>query len=193
MAEWHELSRATIVQIAKIAEKVNVGKADPDDARLLLHLFCERADTPHEIPQVLLRHLRDAFRSYLSGARTLQAALGLARNRGQPEADEERQQRLALEVLRHRLAGLSLEEAVVKVSEESSALLEAWGYKKRSLGETQIRDSWSANKLNALLDLCIERAADGYPWPLDEVRRLTAIFGDQGWVVAPEKSPNKPA
>jgi len=128
MGRWGELTPATINQIAW---EVREGNADPEDARRLLELFCESGD---RIPRELLSHFCEAFRAYLGGKKTLDSALGLARKRGRPGADEERQQMLAVEVLRHRLAGLSSEDAIAKVAEDSVSLLTTWGYKARGLG-----------------------------------------------------------
>jgi len=154
---------------------------DPDDARLLLQFFCERADAPSENPPELLSHLRDAFRSYLNRECNLEVALGVPRlpeKDGRPRNDKGRQRRLAAEVLKHMLAGLSLEQAAATVSGESSTLLESWGYggEKRDLGETQIREAWAKNKPKALLVLCIERAQRSIRWTPDEELRLNKMF-----------------
>lgn len=174
MAKWDKLTPATIFQIAW---EIRDGEADPEDARRLLELFCECRDGNH--PPGLIEHLRSAFSIYLKGERTLESALGLARRKGRPKADPDMRQRMAAEILQHRLAGMPHQECLTKVSE------------KFGWGETIVGEAWRDNQLDALILLRLERALDEYPWTANEVERLSEIFASAQWFIAPGKSQNK--
>lgn len=172
MTRWLELTPATIIQIAF---EVRERKADPDDARRVLELFCNSTDG--KISPELIHHLQACFRDHLYGGVTLEAALGIAGKRGRPNNGQERVM-MALSVLRHRVNGSTYEDSEAAVSEEFHR------------SESVIREAWSAHKQDALIALRLERAADKYPWTNDEISRLSAIFVNEPWLNAPEKAAN---
>lgn len=176
MARWGELTPATILEIAYEARQ---GKADPDDARRVIEMFCASADS--NFPPELIGHLQASFREYLSGGKTLEAALGLVRKKGRPDANENVRQSMAAAVLRNRLDGMTHESSIAAVSDEFG-----WG-------ESIIKEAWADNKQIALTLLRLERAEDGSHWTENERERLTKIFAKEPWFTPPEKSPIKPA
>lgn len=174
MKKWANLTPAAIHQIAW---EIRDGEADPEDARRLLELFCECRDG--SCPPELIQHLRSAFSAYLEGRRTIESALGLARRKGRPKADADMRQRMAAEILRYRLAGMSHQECLARVSE------------KFGWGETIVGEAWRDNQQNALIILRLERALNEYPWTASEVERLNEIFASAQWFIGSGKSPNK--
>lgn len=179
MGDSSELTRAMIFQIAW---EVREGKAKPDEARRLLEYFCDCYDEGKEIPEYLIRHLRDAFRAYLNTrTTTIQRALGLTRKRGRPEAGEEQRTHMAAEVLRHRLKGEAHQDALESASEVFGC------------GISIVGEAWAQYKQDAIAMLRLERALDSYPWTPPEVDRMCKIFQGETWFIAPENSANKPA
>jgi hypothetical protein len=169
----------TPVQIQHILSQVVEGVADPDDARRLLESFCESSE--RNIRPDLLAHFQAAFRVYLSGAKSLEAALGLTRKRGRPKADDERRHQLALELLKCRLAGASHEDAVVAVSERL--------HRSASI----IKEAWTSHRHEAVLLLRYERLGlleqNQGRWAGDELARLAEIFKNDTAFIPPGKSP----
>ena len=174
MSRYGELTPATILQIAWEAKD---GKVDPDDARRLLEHFCTCNDEKEM--RELIQHLRDAFKSYLSNEKKLEAALGLARKRGRPARDENMRQEMALEVLRLRMENIAHQECVQQISE-------SYGWSATIVGE-----AWRDNKHFALMLMRLERALDQYPWMPSEIQRLGEIYADEEWF-APGKPEIKP-
>jgi hypothetical protein len=170
-----ELSR---LDLGLIAWAVRDGKAEPDQAKRLMVLFRDRVRDGEPLPQELLRHFADAFDAYLSGSRTLDAALGVSRSgRGRPALAEQEGIRRAAEVIRERLAGSSHQDALTAVSS------------RLHKSESVIGESFAAHRLNGLILLRCERPAGPCPWTPREVSTLIEMFSDQPWFVAPEKSP----
>ncbi len=172
------LTPATILDVAWGIRK---GTALPDDARRLLSHFCDLLDRKEDIPYELLSHLRDAFRSYLDGKRTLESSLGLTRKRGRPRADEETRTKMAAEVLRLRLEKTSHQDALAHVANHFSC------------ADSVIGEAWAAHKQDAWIVLRLERMLGKNPLTQIEESRLSEIFRDEPWFIAPGKSPNKPA
>ena|SRR3569833_302148 len=167
-----KLTRATI---NFIAWDIREGVASPEDARRLLECFCNTFDDRESFPPELLHHLRDAFRAFLDGDKTIDAALGIARKTGRPKAAPEIRMQMATEILRLRLDGTSHQEALATVSERFG-----WG-------ETIVAEAWRAHQLDAIVMIRMERHLESYPWTPDEVARLDEIFANKSWYLTPEK------
>jgi hypothetical protein len=154
-----------------MAFDVRDGKASKDDAKLLLQLFCQSIEhglisARDPVADLLLAHIREAFRAYLNGGRTIEAAFGLTRKMGRPaEADEQMQMQMAAEVLRHRLAGGSHQEALAEAADRFER------------GVTIVGEAWRRHRVAALVIVRDERDRDRYPWTPEEVERLKQIFG----------------
>ena len=150
----------SIVHINQIAFKVRDGEASPEDARLLMKLFCESVEKG-EIPDRLIMHLRDAIRRYLDDGYTINAALGLTRAQGAPKIDKQRSIKLAEGVLRARLAGESHQEALETAAEKC-------GSNKTTTGK-----AWRSHRMAAVAIVRNERP-EGFSE--DEKRKLAKIF-----------------
>jgi hypothetical protein len=124
-----------------IAFDIRNGIAKPEDAKRLLDHFCELVERRKPVPPRLLEHLREAFRAFLDGAKTLDRALGMKRKKGKPPADEITRVDMAAEVMRCRLAGKTHEQALIATAQKfgwvESIISEAWA-KYRGLGLDQI-------------------------------------------------------
>ncbi len=134
----------TSVDIFQIAQKIQDGTADPEEARRLMRLFCyfvdnelKRIKQPKElfgyqpdeqIPKELLWHFRDVFKSILDG-KTPEQALGIVRRKGKP-TERDTQLAIAKEILRLRLNGKSSTNANMmvcnKFHREKAAVGAAW-------------------------------------------------------------------
>lgn len=159
-----------------IAWDIREGVASPEDARRLLECFCNAFDDRESFPPELLHHLRDAFRAFLDGEKTIEAALGIARKTGRPKADPEMRGQMATEILRLRLFdGVSHQDALAIVSERFG-----WG-------ETIVAEAWREHQQDAIVMIRLERALESYPWTPEEVQRLDEIFADKSWYLTPEK------
>jgi hypothetical protein len=154
---YEEFTPATIAQVVY---EISEGEAHPLDARRLLELFCQQRLPSEE----LLEHVRGAFRQYLSGEKTLDAALGLTRTQGQPKADEKRQTLLALKVLESRLAGKKHKAAVDLIAN------------KIHRGTTAVSDAWRDYKETARSVLLIRLALSGKSLTSAEQQRMEAIY-----------------
>jgi hypothetical protein len=154
---YEEFTPATIVQVAY---EISEGEAHPLDARRLLELFCQQRPASEE----LLEHMRGAFRQYLSGEKTLDAALGLTRTQGQPKSDEKRQTLVALRVLESRLSGRKHKAAVDLIAN------------KIHRGKTAVSDAWRDYKESARSVLLIRLARAGKSLSSAEQERMKAIY-----------------
>lgn len=166
-----KLSRAAI---HGIAWDIREGEASPEDARRLLECFCNAVDEKEAIPPELLRHLRDAFQTFLNNGKSIEAALGIARRIGRPKADPGVREQMAREVLRLRLDGTSHQDALAAVSERFG-----WG-------ETIVAEAWRDHQLSAVVLIRLERHLESHPWTPEEVTRLDEIFPNKSWHLAPE-------
>jgi hypothetical protein len=178
--ESPDAEELTHAAIWHIAWDVREGKANPVEANLLLEKFCNEFDSGmfnsgNLTQDYLLRHLRDAFRAYLNKGKTIESALGLVKKKGRPKADEQVRMQMAAEVLRHRMAGVSHQEALSNVSARFG-----WG-------ETIIAEAWVAWQFEAIILLRIERTGDDFPWTSTEIQKLDEIFGGKPWYGIPEK------
>ncbi|MGD8617301.1 MAG: hypothetical protein PVI91_16825 [Gammaproteobacteria bacterium] len=169
------LTRAAINQIAW---EIREGDAEPEQARQLLGHFCDLVESRQLVPPELLTYMKDAMRAYLAGEKTLESALGLARKRGRPKADQQTRIQMAAEVLRCRLGGMSHQDSLSEVA------------KNFNKAESVIGEAWADWAQDGLFLLRIERSLDQYPWTPEEVEKLTDIFHDKSWFVAPGKSLN---
>lgn len=158
-----------------IACDIREGVASPEDARRLLECFCNAFDDRVSFPPELLHHLRDAFRAFLDGEKTIEAALGIARKKGRPKADPEMRGQMATEILRLRLDGTSHQDALATVSERFG-----WG-------ETTVADAWREHQQDATVMIRLERHLETDPWTPAEIQRLDEIFADKSWYLTPEK------
>jgi hypothetical protein len=126
----------TDFQINQIAFAVRDGIAKPADARRLMEHFVELVDGGKPVPPRLLEHLREAFNTYLAGTKSLEQALGVARKKGRPPADEINQAEMAAEVMGRRLAGINhqqaLREAADKFGYAKSIISTAWRHYRMS-------------------------------------------------------------
>lgn len=152
-------------EIFQVACDVRAGTAEPDSVRQLMRQFCDSVDSGERPSRYLMEYLRDAFRSYLTGDRkNIEVALGLRRaRRGRRGFDNSR---MAVEVLRARLSGLSYDEAIEK------------SVKRFHKGRTVVQEAWSDHGTFAVEILRSERPYGAYPWSPDEVERLKEIFSD---------------
>lgn len=159
-----------------VAWDIREGVASPEDARRLLECFCNAFDDRESFPPELLHHLRDAFRAFLDGEKTIEAALGIARKKGRPKADPDIRGQMATEILRLRLDGTSHQEALAAVSERFG-----WG-------ETIVADAWREYQQEAIVMIRLERSLEeNFRWPPEDVQRLDEIFADKSWYLTPEK------
>jgi hypothetical protein len=173
-----------------MAFAVREGRANKDDARALLTLFCECVEhrlilARNPVADRLLEHVREAFRAYLDGDRNIESALGLVGKKGRlkadarrNEADEKMRMQMAADVLRHRLNAMSHQDALAMVEQ-------TFGW-----GQTTISEAWASYKSSALILVRIDRGSVGFT--SDEIAQLCAIFGGEEWFIASEKSPISP-
>ena len=91
--------------------------------------------------------------------------------------------RMAAEVIRLRLAGSTLQDALADVSDQ---------FRK---AESVIGEAFAAHKSDGFTLLRLERAlgSDSHVWTPEERSKLEDMFGKEPWFIAPEKSSNKPA
>jgi hypothetical protein len=170
----------TLSELNLMAFAVREGRANPDDARALLTLFCQCVEhrlisARNPAADRLLEHVRDALQSYLSGnKRSIKAAFGLVRKMGRPKADEPMRKNMAAEVLRHRLIGVSHREALERAE------------KKFGWGQTTISDAWATYPLSAIVLVKLDRGLEGFT--SHEVERICEIFGDVEGFIASEKA-----
>lgn len=160
--------------------RIRAGKADATEARNVMMYFCELWNQQAPTPRALLQHLYDAFHAYLYDGRTIEAALGLARRRGRPNAEAARLQ-MATEVLRLRLTGMSHQDALTQASERCNC------------GLTVLGEAWAAYKHYAIVLLRKERAPNRNPWSEEELVRLRGIYDVKVNCTGPENSSIKPA
>ena len=162
-----------------LAWDIRDGRATPDEARLVLEYFCTQFEMQETVPPWLLTHLRDCFKSYLSGDRTIHSSLGLSRpRRGRPknaETNPNRTREIAASVLEHRVAGLSLQDAASKVSE------------LYNMSSDRVREVWRHNKNEALMALRVRRESDRNTWKAAELRRLKKLFPQEPWHIYARK------
>jgi hypothetical protein len=121
------MKKLTPSKINQIAFAARDGTADPDDVRAALLLFCQCSLERKAIPARLIGFAAESFCRFfeLKGhygpdervAMTLESAFGLARKKGRPKADEQRRIRIAAEVVRLRLSGVSHQEALAGTAE----------------------------------------------------------------------------
>lgn len=151
-------------EIFSITCDVNDGTADKADAEKLLAQFCAYVDNQQPLPRDLAVHLRDAFRRYLGGEKTIDSALGLVKKKGRPAANEDEQTLMATEVLRRRFLGTSHQDALSFVAE------------KLNCAESTVGEAWKKHKLDAWIVFRMERNPDESPWSEDELNRLVKII-----------------
>jgi hypothetical protein len=147
----------SIPRMNQIAFAIRDGEANPEDARLLMDLFCESVKRG-AVPDRLMKHFQGSFQRYLDTGCTINGALGLTRNkRGAPKRDEQRIIELAAALLRARLAGELHQEAL-----ETAAA-------KCGSNETDVGEAWGKHRLAAVMVVRNERP-DGFSE--DEKRKL---------------------
>ena len=177
--EDQPLKDSTSVDIFQIAQKIQDGTADPEEARRLMRLFCyfvdnelKRTKQPKElfgyqpdeqVPKELLWHFSDAFKAILDEGKTPLRALGLTRRKSRPKADPKIRVNMAHEVLRLRLGGTSHQDALQQAADKFG-----WGV-------TIIGEAWKQNKFEAMLKERFERP-DNHPWTDEEKNKLCEIF-----------------
>lgn len=167
--------------IVQIAWDVIDGKADKADAENLLALFCDCVDNRQPVPRDLAVHLRDSFRRYLAGEKTIGAALGLAKKKGRPKADQELPIKMATEVLRLRMRKTIHEGALANVAG------------KFECGVTAVSDAWRKHSQDAIISIRLERHLDKFPWTAREMAMLDSIFVGKSWYIGTSgKSAIKP-
>ncbi|MBF0561459.1 MAG: hypothetical protein HQL37_05435 [Alphaproteobacteria bacterium] len=168
-------------QITLIASAVRGGTAEKEDALRLLELFCTCVDERKPIPSQLLDHVRDCFRAILDGGRyvypeptwgeslppklkpcSVETALGLAKRKGRPPAEEQVRMQMAGEVLDYRLEGESHEVALEKIAE----LFEC--------GRSVIAEAWAEHMGIAIVVVQTNRSFS--PWTPIEMERLRKIY-----------------
>jgi hypothetical protein len=174
-------------EVNLMAFAVREGRANPDDARALLTLFCQCVEyrlilARNPVADRLLEHVREAFRAYLKGGRvgwrnggckregkagtmSIKAALGLVRKKGRPEADEQRRIQMAASVLRRRLTGMSHQPAVSEAADEFHC------------DESVIGEAWRAHRVGAAILVRLMRGPGGSPWTDVEAPRLRKALG----------------
>jgi hypothetical protein len=156
----------TDFQINQIAFAVRDGIATPEDAKRLVAHFCELIERRKPFPPRLLEHFREAFSAYLSGTKSLEQALGMARKKGRPPADEVIQAKMAAEVMRRRLVGTSHQQAL-----EETAHKYGWA-------ESVISIAWRGHRMSALQLIVVERVNIQPLFTESEKRLLRKIFHD---------------
>lgn len=160
--------------LAYLVSKVEDRTIDPDEARQLLAEFVACARTHEAIPERLVEYLRDAFSAYLTECRNrhdiappehLGRALGLVRaTAGNPGTDERKSLRIAVSIMRVRLAGDTAESAI------------AYAMDRWQCGRTTATDAWRERKRDALTEIRVERAGARQEWTRNELQRLHHIF-----------------
>jgi hypothetical protein len=166
--------------------KYGPSQASSRDARQLLDLFAgcveeiQRASQAgnmlkgsiaayHPIPDRLLEHFRSAIRSFLNGDRkTLDAAFGIAPSDG-PGRPPDNQLTIAVKILRHRLAGLTVERILPRLKVSRNTATKAW----------------TARSVGALIFLDRERALCGQPFTDQERSILRKIYKTKNGHICP--------
>jgi len=109
-----------MAEINRIAFAVRDGKASPAEAKQLMEEFVRHDAQNPSIPSPefrrLIHHFAHCFAHFLNNDRTIEHALGLRRKMGHPEAEERKRIKLATEVLRRRLGGMTHQTALEEVS-----------------------------------------------------------------------------
>ena len=167
-------------QINQIAFAVRDGIAKPEDARRLLEHFVELVDRGKPVSPRLLEHLREAFSAYLNGTKSLEQAVGVARKKGRPPADEIIRAEMAAEVMRLRLAGISHQQALSETA------------RKYGWAESIISTAWRGHRMSALQLIAAERVNSVPRFAEQEKKLLKRMFRDMPELDTPEKSPTKP-
>lgn len=156
-------------EIFDIAYDVIDGTAEKQDAEALLALFCDCVDGRQPVPRDLAVHLRDAFRRYLAGEKTIDAALGLVKKKGRPKADQDLPIKMATEVLRLRMRKVIHSIALDRVAGTFSC------------GVTAVSDAWRKHQQDAIISIRLERHLDKFPWTSREMDMLDSIFAGKSW------------
>jgi hypothetical protein len=169
-SKWAKDGRITETGVRQMIFDVRDGVAHPDDARAVLAEFVRQDSQDRGISRPLLNYLGTAFESYLSGRRSIDQALGLARSKpGKPSAvTEDRAISIAAEVLRELIKGRNLETAAINAG------------KRMAIGSSQARAYWAAHKQMAVLKLRRERSSTRKPWTTVEAARLERLLKKDG-------------
>ena len=176
-SDFEPVSRATIWQIAW---QVRDGEADVGDVKRLLMTVCYHFKRQEKLPKELHMFLADAFSRYLSGQATIEAALGLKKCKsGRRKIDADISTQIAAEFLRHRLEGLSWDDAI-----ESTR-------KVVCKSKTVIEEAWAHHRHDARVVLRIERVLDKKPFSEEEVVVLEKIFKKEASLISPDNSNKK--
>jgi hypothetical protein len=159
------------------------GKVSPDDVRRLLSTFVKCGPSREEV----VEYVRERCAGYLSGdCSSLDHAIGVARGRGKPRTGEDRQMRqdrqmrMAVEVLRARLSGQNFQEAIEATAEAFEKIRRAKG-ETFGCGVTTVSEAWAAYWPDAINTLFAERMLFGCDDPSgrlltsDETERLEGI------------------
>ena len=173
-------------RITIISTAVAEGRADPEDARQLMQIFCDYVGDGRQVPSRLMEHFKECFQAILDGGRrvypepgqetaaepiiekcSVKTALGLEKKRGRASVNIEKRIRLAAEVLRRRLNGLSYEKAIAEVS----------GVPGIAVAERVVASAWSEHFEYAVYTLQIERSFG--PWTEAEKAVLQKLFSER--------------
>lgn len=183
MVEEKPLTPAKINQLRFAARN---GKADPADVRRALNLFYRLRVANRPILSELLDFVTESFGRYLGhkdffgpaerSANSLDAAFGLLKRRGRPEADEHRLIAMAATVLRLRLKGVTHQDALDRAAKEC-----------RSNSDT-IGEAWKKHLPMAIMVVQLERGRNPR-WTDGEKRILEKIKRDRK-ARTQRKSPN---
>ena len=164
-----EMEKLSPREIFNIAYDVIDGTAEKADAEALLALFCDCVDNRQPVPRDLAVHLRDSFRRYLAGEKTIDAALGLVKKKGRPTSDQELPIKMAREVLRLRMKEISHIVALDLVAGQFDC------------GVTAVSDAWRKHQQDAIISIRLERHLDKFPWTSREMDMLDSIFAGKSW------------
>jgi hypothetical protein len=147
---------------------VRDGTADPKDARRLLELFCEYVERDQRPPDVLMQHMRDSLRRFLSGeCKRLDQAFGLSGRPGAHSIDIQVKFDMTAEVVRLRVEeGMSHQEALSEVEDQFHH------------GHTAIGEAFREHLQEGIAKMMIARQQRGQSLTAEERERLANILND---------------
>lgn len=161
-SELFNLSPATIFQIAW---KIQEADHDPEDAKLLLHKFCDLYKKSEPIPPQLLRFINDSFCAYLNGEhKQLETAFGLTNKTRTKSYSEEVAFQICEYIWERRLAG-------DKPGTVMHDAINHFGW-----GKNTTETIWKGNRWDALISYRLQLRDSGRDLSADEIKIANKIL-----------------
>ena len=148
----------------KFVKSTSWGKAEPEDFKEVAIYITKCAKNGQTLPAWIVKYLGDAFTLYLGG-KSLESAFGAKRGKGgRPKDEKSVAISIARTFLKHRIVGLSWDDAVTATSSEV--------HKSKSV----VQAAWKENKASACLTCTPKNLFGRSNWTAAEATRLDRIL-----------------